>query len=709
MTRQAGTAVTKTFSKGLITEATGLNFPEDACTETVNCVHNIKGSIERRLGFDFEPNYALKHIDPTGDAISSYLWRDVAGDGDLYFYAVHIGDKLYFYNASTTDPVSAHALTSYIDLADYIPSGSSFLPNMKECQFSAGNGLLFVTHPYLDAFYVSYDRDTNAVTGTQIDITVRDFKGLDEPTLATDSRPVTSLSGMTTAHHYNLLNQGWTATNLAVWDAGRTDMPSNADVMWSFKNSSDAFDLATVANVVNGNSPSPKGHYIFYGHNEDRATPSGLIIDSVTTENNRCSTNAFFAGRVFYAGTNFEGVNATIFFTQVIERPSQYGQCYQTNDPTSETLFDLLPSDGGTIVIRDAGTVIKMIPIPGGLAVFASNGVWLVTGSTGLGFTATDYTVSKVSSIRTLTHTSFVDIAGTICWWNLEGIYILGSAGQNGVEVKSLTHDKILSFFYDIPPSSKRFARGWFNPVTGVVQWLYRNTEAGTLDEIYQFDRVLNFNTFLGAFYTWELSVTDVHVTGLVVIENLGGSVETETVVRDNGNTVVDDAGETVIIYTINSGIVVPKFKYLVYYTDGSSAVQFTFAEERNTDYLDWPIYYLATTGGTIFNSYFTSGYHLRGDAIRKFQPTYLKIFSQNDIASKYTIKGLWDYASSGDTGRWSPAQTLTHSTDDFDYLSKRVKIRGHGIALQFRVDSFDSEPFHIIGWSEYSTGNAQP
>jgi len=51
------------------------------------------------------------------------------------------------------------------------------------------------------------------------------------------------------------------------------------------------------------------------------------------------------------------------------------GNCYQVNDPTSDQLFDLLPTDGGVIVIQGCGSIYKLFPLQNALLVFAANGV----------------------------------------------------------------------------------------------------------------------------------------------------------------------------------------------------------------------------------------------------------------------------------------------------------------------------------------------
>lgn len=696
MPRNQGTAVDSNFSAGFITEATGLNFPPNSCKETINCVHNQIGSITRRLGIDFEIANSFKDADLTNCAIVSYLWKNVAGDSVKQLVVVQIGSTLYFYDASTTEPLSYHPIAWSVDLSDFTVTSLDSL-KAKECQFASGNGLLFVVHPECEAFYISFDMNTQTGTTNQITLKIRDFKGLEDG-YKVDERPNTDYSGLPTAKKYNLFNQGWTIENLMTWDAGRDDMPSGADVMWIHKDSNEDFTLDNVDKIYVGNSPAPKGKYVLDLYNQDRGDVSGLTIAPEVIDA-RCRTVAFFAGRVFYAGLDQEGYNSKIFFSQIVESPDQYGKAHQINDPTSETLFDLLPIDGGVIDIRECGNIIKIYPQGMGLAVFASNGVWFISGSTGLGFTATDYSIVKIAETSSLTSSSFVEIKGQMSWWNLEGIQLLRVEGAGG-SVSSLTEPKIKQYYNTIPVSAKRRASGFFNTITGVVQWLYRTKEANSAEELYETQQILNLNTNTGAFYIWEPADSDAKIYATVVLEHRGGDVDIENVV-DNGNSdVLDNGGDPVTAYIIDNAIVIPKFKYLTAYKESPGVYKITFSEAYDEGYVDWASYdtedYVST---------FTTGYSVRGEANKDFQNNYVTLYSSN--TSVYNVRGMWEWSNSGDSGKWTSSQHInnTHKAD-FDYVPRKIKVRGQGKAVQIKISSSTGDPFDISGWVTNVSGN---
>src|SRR6266853_529038 len=198
------------FTKGLITEFTGLNFPENAATVSDNTEYTIIGDVIRREGIDTEVNGITNTVDRTNKAISSYKWNNASGDGLTQIVVEQIGNTLYFYKSSSTTtalPLSRQLLTSTISLAVFTASGGT-LDSTLECQYADGNGYLFVYHPSCDPFYCTYN--AGVIVGNVITIQTRDFTGLPEVNLPINSRPPT----LSDPHFYNLQNQGWQSAKL---------------------------------------------------------------------------------------------------------------------------------------------------------------------------------------------------------------------------------------------------------------------------------------------------------------------------------------------------------------------------------------------------------------------------------------------------------------------------------------------------------------
>jgi hypothetical protein len=783
MPRTTASVVENNFVGGLKTEFTGLNFPENSASETFDCIFSKIGRVTRRKGFDIEDTGSYQTLNRSESVVASYLWKNVSGDGTINLLVVQVGNTLRFYEVSdTSTALSNQLLSSSITLTTFTPTGSTVSPNSSECQFAQGNGFLFVFHPNLEPFYVSYDPTTQLVSATAITVQIRDFEGIAEG-IPDTQRPTT----LTTTHKYNLGNQGWRSgysltsstsitigtgskvftTNIAstaapiingapikifstanhanfmtgivttfsgttltvnvtavggagtftdwnvttnpndilTWNDALSNFPSNADIWWRFKNDADVFAPATtINNIPLSDSAAPKGHYIVEAFNINRSTVSGLSgLTTVTTSGIRPSTGAFFQGRVFYAGLNYSTYSSNLYFSQIIERTEQFGRCYQQSDPTDEALFDLLPTDGGVISIQGAGTVLKIIALKTILLVFATNGIWAITGSQGIGFSATDFSIAPISIIRTLSQTNFVVVQETITWWNTEGIYSL-AVTENGVEVQSMTTKTIATFFEDIPITCKANARGYYNPVDYIIQWLYRSTETNVLSEKYEYDRILNFNTVTGAFYPWTISDSDLKVNGIFVSESPGGVVQVDNVVNGADN-VVDGSGNQVVTFGF-SGNVSPIFKYIVTKPNGISH-SLSFAEEYKTNYLDWT----SIGPGVDYTSYFITGPGIHGQAQKYFQGNYIYVFSDSDDTelgtTGYRLQGIWDYAGTGNTGSFTTIQTVELDNSGFDVIKRRFKLRGRGLALQLKVTSSPGLPFSIIGWSKWETANA--
>ena len=826
--QQSVPTVQNHFIAGLKTEFTGLNFPENAATDTQNCVFSLIGDTTRRGGINYEAGWNFQNINNSNCARSSFRWLNAGGDGETQLLVLQISNLLYFFNSSSSSvaaPLSSQIIggasnPTTIDLYNFLALNTTANPSVLECQYASGNGYLFVFHPNCDPFYCTYAN--GVINGHMISLKQRDLVGIPE-NIPTTFRP----NNLTQEHLYNLVNQGWTqgsgwsgngtsngtqniptvnqtwdiqltsqtntttivpgdlvkinipqaagtggnphnngSVNLTMsvtgynpsagtiggtiiaydnpalnalgawsggnfnfvydqtlaltllnegfinaWHSALQNYPSNADVWWLYKDNTQAFNpSATFANVQQQQSPAPKGAFILNVFNQDRSAASsvgGLTPISTTA---RPTTGAFYAGRVFYAGVNasfpaqgdqpFTTWTENIYFSQIVQDQSQYGNCYQVNDPTSQNLFDILPSDGGVITIPGCGAIFKLFTLRFGLLVFAANGVWFISGSTGVGFTATDYAINKISNIQATNGSSFVEVQGYPFFWNQEGIYQVtpttpaGSAHSPDIQldVTNITLGTILTYFDRIPIISKTYARGDYDMLNYVVQWCFRSTPETDLTSRYFYDTILCYNVITKAFYPYTLpvGVTSV-ISDIKYIQSPGGS-----------------------------GAPPPIFKYIT-----QVQVNVTFSEEndfiRYVDFYNEGILHLIPNfQGFNYTSYFTAGYNLPGQGLRKIQIPFIYLFSRRPQVfglgtrgvSSFGLRAIWDYAggalgsADANSGRWSTRQVVTNNQTDYTMIYRKLRLRGRGLAVQIRIDSQPGLPFDIMGWSIWNEVN---
>ena len=737
MPRSAGIAVENNFSRGLVTEATGLTFPENACTETFDCVFRKIGEVRRRKGFEYESSYSLFTLTAarSESAISSFLWTGAGGDGNSSFVCLQVGRYIYFY--AVGDSLSANKHTTSIDLDSFDVAGGT-LPFSYPVSFAQGDGKLFVVGQFIEPFYVTYTPSTDTLSsGTQITIQVRDLQGDPADTLDTAERPtatVTTDTAVINAHLYNLMNQGWAnavytdapsqENPVKDWDTSETTLPANSDRWWQLKNADSQLDMGELDKFPVVSTEAPKGHFIWNAFNVDRTAATGtdstggsesfdtlwgrggltnkastLTVDST---NYRPSSVAFFANRVWYGGVNEGGYNSKLYFSQILTDISHAGHCYQEQDPTSEEFYELLPTDGGTLEIPEIANIVYMKESQNSLYIFATNGIWRITGSEGIGFSATDFAVNKVSSVQNVDNQSFVDLNGVPAWINAEGIWLLQQDQSLGsVNITSLSKDTIQSFFEAIPSSSIPYIQGSYNAKERLVYWLYKSTEGVSTDDKYEYDRCLVFNTETGAFYPWKLNTdNDIKVIGLAV--STGFSTELNEVNVVVGADVVQDSNPTNVTEDQTTDVSVSSTtKFLC----ENASDQITWAEQYDTDYLDWTT---AKGTGKNYSSYFITGFKLRGEGLRKQQTGYIRVHSRVESDSSVKVQGVWDYYTS-DGARWSTEQQGYKSVTNGSYSERRLKVRGHGLALQLRFASEQGKPFNVIGWSSLDFAENSP
>lgn len=705
MARAAATSIENNFSKGLITEATAMNYPEDSVVATDNCIFSKTGEVIRRYGIDYEHPVSIDTFNDLGvygDAVepsslydnlvvSEYEWSTVANSGSISFVVIQLGNVIHFYETSDTNNIAGRRKEFYIDLTDYqVPTftgDEGQFVGQIQANFASGFGYLFITHPYCDPLYVVYDTVTDDITVEPITITVRDFERLVD-NLAVDERP----SSLTDEHKYNLYNQGWyasaknkgstTSNVITYWDAQRTDFPSNADIWWSFKNSSELIDADLFDTQALGNTPAPNGHFTYNAFDVDRNTAlSTTDLPDISTDN-RPSVTAFFSGRVWYAGVQETQYATKIYFSKIIEGVSDFGVCYQLADPTSEVNNELLPSDGGVINIPDIHTVLKLVPVGQSLLVFASNGVWSITGPSGV-FTANDYSVTKISNLGLTAVNSVVIAEGIPIWWNTAGIYTLVQDPTSGREtVQNISETTIQTLVNSIPDGNLNYVKGAYNSIDKNVHFLYRSTPTTTVVDSYHYDKLLILNVPSQSFSLSTISDGVPKVSGLVFT------------IFSSEDEYINVKGASLVKY-ITIGDIGP---------NGERAI--TFSQFNNAESYDWVTY---DGVGVDAESYFISGYRIRGELLRKFQSNYIVVMMRTEDDASAFVQGVWDYANDEAGGRFTTRQQVYRSDGTRDYSRAKVKMRGNGYSLQLKFSSEPGKPFSILGWTTSDTGNNVP
>lgn len=410
-----------------------------------------------------------------------------------------------------------------------------------------------------------------------------------------------------------------------------------------------------------------------------------IDVDTMRTYE-RPTSCAFYAQRIWYAGTDTARLGSNIYYSQLIFDRDQYGKCYQENDPTSERVFDLLATDGGVIKIPEMGKVIKLFTYQASLLIFAKNGVWEVRGGTA-GFKANDFLIRKVSSVAPTAPTSITDMQGIPYFWAEDSISTIAYDFENdSFQRTPLTDDSIKSFITDIPEFNRQFAKGAYDLEEQKIYFLF-NSGTVTAANAFTYDRVLVHDLRSQAWYPWTIGDNDLDVRGIFFAKTADGSSSS-------------------------------KIKLIHTETVDASNQKIGFADyESNNIYHDWTQYAVDNDDSAQevdYTSYFETGYAVHGDGIKRFQPTYITVFMEVAEGSGLKMQGHFDWASNSNSNKYSTLQQCyndCHNTvlENRVVSRKRLKVRGNGFALSLRFQSETDKPFTCIGWSTFETANASP
>ena len=480
------------------------------------------------------------------------------------------------------------------------------------------------------------------------------------------------------------------------------------------------------------NSQAPLGLNIIHAFDRglSRQQTTGLLTLTVDRELGRPATVATFAGRIFYAGMISSVVGGDnrspiysgfILFSQIAFSKDDLGKCYQVADPTSNTISDLVDTDGGTIQIPDITLIYKLVPTKSSLLVFAQNGVWEIFGDTG-GFTATSYQTAKVSSIGTISPQSIIEINGTILYWAKSGIFVLTQEEVTGrYQAENITIKTIQTLYINIPSVARENSVGFYDEQENRVRWLYNDSvDYSSTNYINKYNKELVLDLTLQAFYTSTISPllsSSPFVCGYVDIPRFF-SIFAEDAVYFGLEEVLFGT-EPVVTPIIQSVSRNSQFSYLTF-VDTS----FTFSKYRNTKFLDW---FSADSIGVDYSSFLITGYNILGDLFRRKQISYMSmVFTRTedgftlvgadlllDNPSSCLVQVQWGWSDSANSGKWGTQfqayklkrnYTPSGESDTFNYgesvVTSKNKLRGSGKAISLKIQSETGKDLRLLGWA---------
>lgn len=626
--------------------------------------------------------------------IKGYFWGNYDKKGSNCI-VVQKGSYLFFYHAEK--PYSQHAFnTAY--LGPFVKDKEAF--EGTPVSFASGSGHLVVTSKYMYPCYVDLSEDT-VQRVQKIDLAIRDTAGIQE-TIGPDFQP----EYLTDDHKYNLLNQGWDEDKIQKFYDSQSKYPSN-NLQWFIgKDQDKTFKVEELLKQFFGNALAPRGHYImnfFKGNRSEVSYVSGAT--NIPQTNLACSVT-YSSGRFFYL------VDSTLLFSQVIkEDVRNIEKCYQEADPTSETISDIVSTDGGHITIQDLGEAHKLEQFPLGVLVFGGDSVYCVSTGAGTAFDATNYGVSLVTHSGSYNTLSIVSADGAIFYWSPTGItqITVDQETRQYAVAQNISQQSIQAWYVSLPEYSKRYSEGVYDYVNRKIIWYYPSKDPRETQDTALLDRYLEMDLKTGGFYPGALAeggyVVDVFATKIPSL------VQPDMKLYANhdsfGNEIVM-AGDDEIVATEYD----KSYDKLVAYshiaftdTGGEGEEQIYFADYNSRDFTDWET--------RPYNSYMVSWpINFGSTYVKKYAPVLQPYFVRTEegklVENKYVaesncmVRARWRWAYTDHSNRWDIQQEgyikPHHNFLTEHYINGKIRLRGNGEALQLSFSSEGEDDFRLAG-----------
>lgn len=688
------------FVNGFISDASPENFPENAMSACSNMEVKVDKSLGRRKGLDKVS--ATQYIDTTnGEAYGDHTHLNLGGTSYLVLLTSH--SRLIVVNLTTL------ATTSTVSI---VPSVTAFKGSV-----TANARGIFVSYSATTTStytaFVSYELSSAGILQARLDynLEMRDLRG----TLHTSSyRPPT----LATDQKYNLMNQGW-FRDVKEYTSGTV----GKDVHWFKTNEGVYPSLSDDPNLGVSVNASASSETRFRTQNIVGDAYSTLIDSSkgaltynpfstnVTSTLDTSDTTSWsqgqietylhsigrvessagyangletFSARIFYAGfSSHPDLNGVVLYSPVLTNRKSAGICRQDGDPTSSTAPNPLDTDGGYIVIPEAGRIFDLRVLGSTLLVFASNGVWSISGDgVNSGFTHLSHRVSKVSEIPAFSKASISTMLGSLVYIGVGGIYTIQlDSSLGGVKFNSIIKGKLDTWFRQLSESQKINSKVTFDPEVGILYMLF-------------VDKILVLRLSTGSFYLFDITST-VPVEVGVSLPNL----KVYPITTSNNNYPLGYTKEEIPYGAI-------------FFVDGYAC---SFINPQYIDYGSTTPYVSSVSIGAYnFKDLYRTKqvFRLISDLERTESISHTDVNGDVIIEdeSSCLVRPVWDYSTSsltGKIGKWFQTYASVRfvsfggNGDSYDYKIHTTKrrLRGSGRALQLDIKSEGNKHLELKGY----------
>lgn len=766
MPKQGTRAEVNSFVQGLITEASPLNFPQNASFDEVNFELNRNGTRNRRLGMDLEDEYVFLPSNMNASTaanlgFSSFTWYSVAGDTSNEFLVNQIGNQLHIFDNSVSN-LTEEGLIGVVDIP---------FSEFTRYSMASVDGKLVVAAGEETVAVITYNKDTNQFIQTTKRLLVRDLWGVQE-TIQKYEDDQTYRGPFSINHVYNLQNQSWGIPRRRA--AGDLDdalsasnyrevdglYPSNSEVVWTGLQFQPIVGTAAPYERIFSNLYAErfgaeilasKGYYIIdllkRGTSRVEASQANYVKYPQIEVGNRvtvlpkdttpggASVLCEFAGRVFFGG--FDGaidggderspvLANYITFSTLVRNITDINKCYQEGDPTSREGSDIVDTDGGFIRISGAKKIVALRNIGTHIVVLADNGIWTVTGGNNYAFAATSYKVDKLSAFGCISEASVVVEGGRVFFWSEDGIYVVAKDQYGDLKVNNITSTTIQTFYELIPNTVKENAVGIYDLYSKKVRWLYKDNDLFTSESD---TKELILDTTINAFYKFKVynhGGNGQEVMSMFVSAPfLKGSTFEPLFVGANPVVVnTDIVGQTTVIKSTG----LQSVKYMVIRQEDNGKLSYSFSSYTNPSFRDWGS--IDGIGVDAF-AYMITGAQTAGDSGVAKQIPYLTMHfyrTEDGVGadgvplkqSSCFLRSQWDWSNSPASSKWGKLMQVyrqrqavfTTGLDDeydtgFETVVSKSKLRGRGKAFSIYMETEPYKDCRVIGWNVTLNGNA--